>query len=450
MYGSSLGFGSGIAALGASIPQLARGLGVAETSTGQFFTYRGVGVMFGACVSAKLLESPNSYLSKPFICCLGILVAGLALGLVPVVADAFPGTAMDLVKFLFALEGASFGVVESYSAVAISEMWGQRQQPWMQAKNLMSGSGAIVAPVLISYFGYEMAYILIGCIGFLSVVGLAVENMVVFTSFRKIDENDSDQIRLLRKETFRSLRSSPIAHQGLHSESSNFDCGSALGFVDDVALQADELDVISGSLHVINENEELDEPEVRHNIIGDILESKDLKIPRLESVDGEEFASRNRTLSYATPQILEQMNGKTETFNITLLSPLVRFLLGFFASWHIGLLYSYGGWVGTYVILSGIDGSKHQGSEAAALFVTTIFYTFQTIGSIYSVPASVFFSTTALMRFQLTLLVISTLLLIFAFSPYTFTALSSGFMGLALSCIYPLALTVVNDYGATM
>lgn len=460
VYGSALGFGSGLAALGAAVSSLAAGLEVPDTSVGQFFTCRGLGVMAGALISAKLMDAP-SYFSKHFICSMAIVVAGVSLAAVPLLVESYGGIMMNVVRFLFLAEGLSFGFVESYSTIAIAEMWGQRQQPWMQMKNLMSGSGAILAPVLIGKFGYTWAFCLIALIGFVSIIGLIAENIVLFLVLQRTSPEKwevIEQKHLPFDESESKQEHLPLSPINLHGQinafeaacTSQFSCQAPLEPLDQSILHAKELNILTDSLVAIDENEELDMP-VWHDLVEGILDHTEYHVlPQDTQPIDHSQANVNRTLSFATPQIVEYIQDRPKEFNVNLLSNFVRMTLAFFVCWHIGLLYSYGGWIGTYIVMRGIEGPQHHGSLGAGLQITTLYYICQTVGSIYSVPASVMFSTTTLMRFQLFLLIAGTSLLFFTFSPYYFTAISACTMGLSLSCIYPLAMTVVNDYGGTM
>lgn len=407
---------------------MAEGLKLPLTSVGQMFPFRGLGGVCGAMGSAQLLALPNQHFSKHVVCCFAIIIAGVALAVISgLISSENPG-AINSVRILFALQGASFGVLESFAAVAISSMWGQRQQPWMQAKFIMSSVGAIIAPVLIGIFGYGTTCGIVCFIGFFSLFGLLAEYLV---SSAVVHSTDSGTWK--EYETQGLLE--PDREEKVSTKGYRF-----LRAADETVLQAEELNILEDTIQVIDEPVPHEDGSVPlHELVPEVFNTVGVE------------SRMNRALSYATPGIVEYVLENADHLDVTLLSNLTRLLLALFICWHIGLLNCYGCWIGTYMIMEDIDSPSHAGPVAAGLVVVTLYCLCQMIGAAYSVPVSVMTTTTDLLRFQLVLLVIATVFVILIpVSTFTFTMLSACFLGLSLSCLYPLAMTVVNDYGATM
>ena len=212
---------------------------------------------------------------------------------------------------------------------------------------------------------------------------------------------------------------------------------------------AGELAVLQSSLNEIDATE-LQKTENWQDLTDEVPQSTEYStIPeqRRDNPDYE-FPAVNRTLSFAL-QAVADMARQQAHFGIELLPPFGRILLIHFVFWQIGLLYSTGGWMSAYLDMSGVH-SRSRDISSTATMVTTLFYISQTIGSIISVPASMFFSTSTLMQLQLGTCLFGCVLLLLPTSPFMTSVIASCSMGLGLSCLYPLAMGIVNDYGITM
>ena len=95
--------------------------------------------------------------------------------------------------------------------------------------------------------------------------------------------------------------------------------------------------------------------------------------------------------------------------------------------------------------------TKVTDDPSNAAYIATAFWLALTIGRISGVFTAIYFSATVMLRFHLVFTLISTLLVL-AVSSISFNSCLavSICMGLGVSAIYPLAMTVVSDYGYTM
>jgi hypothetical protein len=367
-----------------------------------------------------------------------------------------------LVGLLFFIEGLCFGGIDAFSALAISEMWGQRAQPWMQTKNLFSNFGSLLGPALVNAYGYKMAFLMIGFLGCVSVLGFVFDEI-----------NNQSRKCLALPELDHNLISVELSMMTSAMEAmEDGEEGSAIDGKEDwedlVYQVLDEVhyEQSNGSsspqkkTSPRSKETNFDFPSPRKRL-------NSLTHPHIPDASGLESSPTelNATLAFASPQLARHVRNQRIPVGIYLVPVRVRVLLAVMVFWELGLLCSYGGWIGTYVGtfdhrfggFVGGDDVLHTTSEAAGAQVLSVFYAAQIVGSILSVPASVVFSTTCMMRCQLSLSVLAGALMYIPLGMLAangwlmwVTSLSAGLMGLSLGCMYPLIMTVANDYGATM
>lgn len=131
----------------------------------------------------------------------------------------------------------------------------------------------------------------------------------------------------------------------------------------------------------------------------------------------------------------------------TLIAPLfVKLIVVAFFFIYVGAETGYAGWVPTYALLSEVTVDK-----SAAAYLSAIFWAALTIGRIIAVPLAVFISASSMIRIQLTLAIIASILTatIFTYS-YSTAAFTTGFVGFALSSMFPVMMTIFGDYGFAM
>lgn len=130
-----------------------------------------------------------------------------------------------------------------------------------------------------------------------------------------------------------------------------------------------------------------------------------------------------------------------------IMAPLyIRLLVASFFFIYVGAETGYAGWVASYAILIDVTQNKSK-----AAYLSAIFWAFLTLGRILAVPSAVYFSATTMIRAQLTLIVLGSLFVAMFFSiSYSSACYVSGFIGFALSSIFPVMMTIFSDYGYTM
>jgi len=522
VYGACFGFGCGFAVLGASILQLSDTIHCASTSMGVIFVYRGVGVLAGALVSLKVLGWDFVLYSKHRICSMLGIFAGITLAVISFVSSGSTRGHCDLVVMstycaLFFVEGLCFGGIDAFSALSLSEMWGQRVQPWMQAKNLANNIGALIGPLLLTAYGFRSAFQLIAALSTLTLLGpllgllyqylyiylghcepnadLACEEiMEVSRTLHSISqagvcprptaEECADMVARAIEEVqiSRSACSTPagnITRKTFFPSSAESSPRKMVMLPESEKSSPRNVDTFpAGSTHSSPRKQDLlpqsaqSSPRKRFDTAesygaiaqstqpGNMAHSPRKRFNSMESVGSQgtyQFHPWKPTLSFASTQLERQIEvqqeqtGSANSVGVVLVPYSVRLLLAAFAFWQLGLLCTFGGWVGTYVVSTDAGDSSGVARQAEVL---TIFYTAQIVGSVVSVPASTVLSGSLMLRVQLGITAVAgVVMLLGAYSGssgYVLTFLASGMAGSTLGCMLPLIMTIVNDYGATM
>ena len=124
----------------------------------------------------------------------------------------------------------------------------------------------------------------------------------------------------------------------------------------------------------------------------------------------------------------------------------VRLLLALFFFVYVGVECAFGAWISTYSLRTGVTASEED-----AAFVASIYWAALTVGRVVAIPLAINFSTTSMLRAQLFLAVIGAVLTAtIADRSYSLVCAASAVFGYALSSIFPLAMTMVLDYGFFM
>ena len=141
----------------------------------------------------------------------------------------------------------------------------------------------------------------------------------------------------------------------------------------------------------------------------------------------------------------DELGDDDEATRVPVTIPL-RVLIAIFYFIYGGTESSFGGWISVYAMNSGATSDP-----STAAYIATLFWLSLTIGRIVAVFTAIYFSATFMLRFHLTMTIIaSILLLLIGHLSVTSCYLVSASMGLAVSAVYPLAMTIVTDYGYTM
>ena len=121
----------------------------------------------------------------------------------------------------------------------------------------------------------------------------------------------------------------------------------------------------------------------------------------------------------------------------------IQLLVVTFFMFYVGSESGYGGWVSTYVLQREVVSNKTQ-----AAFVASVYWAGLTAGRLLAIPLATMVTTSTHLRAQLLQTVLGVILCLTTMDKsYLFACVASGIYSFALSSIFPLALTVVNDYG---
>ncbi len=127
----------------------------------------------------------------------------------------------------------------------------------------------------------------------------------------------------------------------------------------------------------------------------------------------------------------------------------LRFLFFCFYFFYVGLETGYGGWVASFCINMGITDSK-----ANAAYVSSVFFFGLTFGRLIAVPLSVYLVPHVMMKMQLFITIVGAVLFATIGSltsrEYGNALIAAFVFGLGISSIYPIGLTLSQDYHIAM
>lgn len=110
---------------------------------------------------------------------------------------------------------------------------------------------------------------------------------------------------------------------------------------------------------------------------------------------------------------------------------------------YVGSEAGYGGWITSYVLDAGVATDKNE-----AAFMTAVYWGGLTVGRLVAIPCAIKVSTSSHLKFQLVLAAVAASLAVSVLDMnYTAACITSALYGYALSAMFPLALTLVNEYG---
>lgn len=468
VYGAVVCYGACIGVLGSAIPILAEKLDVEPTDLGSLFAYRGGGYFFGALFCSWFLNryDGKDILSKQMLVFFSIAISGFATVLLSQTMS------LMVIRGLFSIQGAGFGGVDTFGVIAISEMWGQRMQPWMQGKSFIFGMGGIVGPAIVNSHSLNATFVICGLLSLTSLIGLWGESgFSHFLSDEKLTNERVDMAppscynleapplppgRSPSRSEYDSSREHDSDFQPLsRSESIISSVFEATAPVAPAELLSSELMEIQDSLDHVDVGSWVDGSEHMDDMISGILHKSEINPtsmlckPNCSAVDNledPELYPINRTLSFATPKIVDYIEDVPDQYSSIYLVPVgIQRLLALQMLAYFGLYYSYAGWIPTYVAMSGIASRPEDGAYLAG-----VYYTSMSIGCFLSILLAVGLSTTTMMRLSLSMITLGCLCLLVLPETLTCTALTSAILGYAVSAMYPLILAIPNDYSFTM
>lgn len=396
------------------------------------------------------------------------------------------------------------------STVALSEMWGQRvqvllfsfvfwhdiavdnpdlttccAQPWMQARSAFYSFGGMIPP-MVSAHGVATPLLFCGALCFSTALGGSYD-IFISMLFGYDDGADSKDGGV---ENSRSTELSPLVRtrgrsrtrSRTRSLSPGGEFGTKVGGInisDALALRSTENQLESDELallELIIESKHLDSDKssgptpVLDDLVTTVLDAT----PYCNITDDQRNDPAfepliNKTLSYASVKIVDTIqkadgDGGSLTANqanfvddikesIVLVPRKARILLALMALLFYSCMTSFVGWLPSYFKLKEFsDGSDW--TPMGTQMVSTFFF-FMTAGCLASIPCSVYISISKMMRVHLALVSSGGVLLQVAImlGPVPVPSLlliGAALMGYGISAIFPLVVTIANDYGFTM
>ena len=311
-------YGACQGSLGAALPSLAIKYNLTHSRSGLTFTCRGLGYLCGTVTAAFILHNKlDRVIGKAFLVCASVVLTGFATGIMA------SQPSIEIVLFLFFIQGFGFGGIDTIGNVFLPELWGDRVQPWMQALHACFGIGAVIGPAIVGGVGYVDAFIIISILSGVPLLGMLLHHSCRSSSNSTTNESD-DNI------------------EGANSEAPWY----------------------------------------------------------------------------------------------------IRGLVTIFFFIYVGVECGFGGWVPTFVLVTGTITSERD-----AAFVSSVFWSALTAGRIFAIPLAFYFTTTSSLRFQLLLTLIGAILscTILAQS-YSSAFICSAVIGYGLSSIFPLGMMLLLEY----
>lgn len=169
------------------------------------------------------------------------------------------------------------------------------------------------------------------------------------------------------------------------------------------------------------------------------------------------YLSRGKSVSdtvhYQTVKTIEEfnladdqdlpLNNQSSLSNTPL---VIKVLVTLFFFIYVGTETGYGGWLSTYLLDNHVTDS-----ESRAAYIVAYFWGFLAFGRVLAIFLAIILSNTTMIRLQLLLTLIGSLLITTIISKsFLFSIIASASFGFGLSSLFPLAMTLISDYGFSM
>jgi MFS family permease len=483
VFSTQLGCGAVDATLGMFIPFLSYEFGVPCADLGIVLTLSGLGYYCGVMVNSKINNRSDPwFLDVPMIWLLvaSAWISGLACFALIVASNLW------LIKALVFVQFVGLAGIDTLGTVVLAEMWGQRVQPWMQAKSAFFAFGGLIPP-LVGLTGISTPLAVTGVLCMSAILGGgfdAVYTALFATTAAAAPTPSSSPPVKDVSGTVTMTEATPLisardrARSRASSTSVPTSPGSGSFFTSMVAavhLESDELAMLE---YIIETNKNgdstVESPGANSVLVGDIVTTVLDATPYCDITEEERNDPAfqpfiNKTLSFATQPIVSAITRENSCTDRTLgarrashvddmresiaLVPITsQYLLALLIFFNGCSISTFFGWFPTYFQLKDFQGAEWEGMGTQ---IISTFFASMAVGCIVSIPFSVWVSITKLLRFHLAMLSCGGLMLQLAAmvsaQPIKIMLLAgAAMMGYGISAVFPLAVTVVNDYGFTM
>lgn len=348
----------------------------------------------GTLGSAGILNYPAITLSKQNLTSISILVSGLCMVLIQSTTD------FRIILFVFGIQGFAFGGIDTFANCALPELWKLDVNPWMQSMHASFGIGALVGPALVGRFHFNSAFRFISISSLVPLFGIIASYYCCYSTSIDVD------IELQSEEKFcDSEFESKEGVEMIYKDLVIYEPESVMAFADSKTIEGKQYQLVKVD----------DDHEVNHSL----------------------------NVSSDVPSVYTL----TSALKVTKDVPWdIKALITLFYFVYVGSESGYSGWISMFGLSSHLTES-----ESSAAYLCSFFWTGLTLGRLLAIPQSMYFTASAMVRFQLGLSVLmSVYFLYFPAVSYEETSIVSLLFGFAMSSIFPLMMIIVTDYGYVM
>jgi hypothetical protein len=433
LFGAKLGIGacSSITAIAFSaLPDI---FDFSPTYLSYLLTFVGLGYVCGILICIKVLSYTDIPLSKTMLACICVHITAAAVVLSTQANELYSMCTLFFIEFM------GVGAVDSFATLALSEMWGQRIQPWMQCKSAMFAIGATIPALLMRNHDLNWTCLFAGGLCTSSLLGL-IADRIYWVFVRRKSERSSTRI----SET-QQLFASPGRGGAVLPTHTRISIPTIM----EEDYTSSELVLLDHAFATLKPNTA---PGKISEMVINILDATEYcKVKEEQRNDPFFEPGIIKTLAFATPDIVKCMASLPPSdFDdpIALPPKTVMMLLCIFVAAGASLQCTYNNWIPLY---STALGRSHEEQIEATGHISAVFHALGALGCLLSVPLSIFFSTTALLRIHVGAVSFAIVALMLCQSEsFGLLSTATALMGYGVMAIMPISLSVLNDYGYSM
>jgi fucose permease len=446
-------------ALGASIPLIAKKLNIDETDLGILFTARGIGFMAGTVAYTLYVTFKCSYFKNEYLVSWSVAIAGLGASVLLVT------TRLWVLMCVVFIQGFVFAGIDIIANILLPSIWKGRVQPWLQTLHACWSVGGIVGPALIGSVGYHGSNLTLMILSFIPLALLALSEMIELSNRQPSGGTLGNSLKSFK---YKLKLGEVLTSRGRRSQKQSPAGEGAVPSGDDEEEEGEEDDDDDAGIQIrpLQENKVTSSNYVSASAVsgsraergGGGFEFDYYSHSAGEEVsyegDEEGEAPHSPTLSPSSPSppgspAVETSPPSSPTTvagaeDYWTLSPSLRVCLFLFYFIYVGLETGYGGWIPTYAIERSIAKNDAEGAYLASIFFFAI-----SAGRLAAIPLASFYTPNFLLRVQLSIVIVGMVLVVTIGTGqvgYSGLAIATAVLGYGVSCIFPLGLSVTQDF----
>ena len=433
LFGAKFGIGACSAITVVAFSALPDIFGFNPLYLSYLFTFAGIGYVCGILVAKKILSMSYIPLSKTMLATISVHITALA------VVFTVYSNGLASMCCLYFVEFIGVGAVDCFATVALCEMWGQRIQPWIQAKSAIFTLGAAVPSLVMQNSNLNKTCLVSAALCMSSMIGLVMDR--VYWAFVKY-KSERTSTRISEVQLFASPANS--RYHATHSMQTRIHIPTIM-----------EEDYTSSELVLLEHGFDNLKPNARESTISEMV---------VNILDATEYCNvsakqRNdpffepgiiKTLAYATPALITKVQSLGCGGNPPFTQPpgpvtSMLMLLVFCGS---SLQCAYNNWIPLYATSVS---SRDLPAVDVAGHISCVLHIMGGVGCVLTVPLSVYLSTTTMLRIHVGIVVIALIALLFCQNQsFTLLLITTALIGYGVVPVMPLSLTLLNDYGYSM